>query len=170
MSSEGLAALRALFADRYRSLRVSVGRRLGGASDMAEDALHEAYVRLADKGGLEGVRHPATYLVNTAVHVAIDRLRSESRQLSESEVEDFLSVPDTTPGPAEIVGDRQRVDRMQAALGQLPARQQDILMALRVHGLSRAEVAKRWGISERQVTRELVAAHAHCARILGEEA
>jgi RNA polymerase sigma-70 factor, ECF subfamily len=166
---DGLAALRRVFSERYRMLRVTVARRLGGAGDIADDALHEAYVRLSDKGGLKDVRHPVSYLVNTVVHVAIDRLRSEARTLSETEVESFLEVPDEAPGPAQSAAGRLRLSRLQALMQQLPPRQLDILMALRVHGLPRAELSRRWGISERQVARELAAAQAFCARGLGDE-
>ncbi|MEI2415011.1 sigma-70 family RNA polymerase sigma factor [Orrella sp. JC864] len=169
MSNEGIAALRELFSSRYRALRYSVARRLGGAAEAAEDALHEAYVRLADKGGLQNVRHPVSYLVNTAVHVGIDRMRGESRELSEGEIAHFLDVPDSAPTPPQVAADRQRMALLQDVMQQLPARQLDILLALRVHGTTRADVARRWGISERQVARELLAAHKFCASALNDE-
>ena len=43
MSGAGLANLRRLVAERYEALRRQVARRLGGASDLAGDALHDAY-------------------------------------------------------------------------------------------------------------------------------
>ena len=51
-------------------------------------------------------------------------------------------------------------------LAALPPRQRDILIAIRAHGLSRNDLAKRWGISARQVGRELQAAHEFCAQAL----
>ncbi|SAI59141.1 heme uptake RNA polymerase sigma-70 factor [Bordetella ansorpii] len=166
MSGKGLAQLRDLFAQRYDTLRTRVARRLGNAGDMAGDALHEAYVRLAEKGDLDEVRHPQSYLLNTAVHVAIDRLRGESRVLSESEIEDFLDVPDDTPGPAETAEARGEMQNVFTALEALPPRQRDIFLSARVHEVSREELAKRWGISVRQVGRELQAAHEFCLQAL----
>lgn len=166
MSGKGLAQLRHLFTQRYDTLRLRVARRLGSAGDMAGDALHEAYVRLAEKADLDEVRHPQSYLLNTAVHVAIDQLRGESRVLSEAEVADFLDVPDEAAGPAETAEARGEMDRMFAALAELPPRQRDIFLSARVHGVPRAELAKRWGISLRQVGRELQAAHEFCLQAL----
>ena len=102
MSGQGLATLRRLVAERYDALRRQVARRLGGASDLAGDALHDAYLRLSARDDLDAVRHPQTYLVNTAVHVAIDRIRQDVRLLSESEVGEFFDVEDSVPGPESV--------------------------------------------------------------------
>lgn len=166
MSGKGLAQLRELFAQRYDTLRTRVARRLGSAGDMAGDALHEAYIRLAEKGDLDEVRHPQSYLLNTAVHVAIDRLRGESRMLGESEIADFLDVPDDAAGPAQIAQARGEMQSVFHALETLPPRQRDIFLSARVHEVSREDLAKRWGISVRQVGRELQAAHEFCLHAL----
>ena len=166
MSGAGLAALRRLIAERYDALRNQVSRRLGGASDLAGDALHDAYLRLSARDDLDGVRHPQTYLVNTAVHAAIDRIRQDTRLLNESEVSEFFELEDETPGPAEIAQSRSDMQGMFKALDMLTPRQRDILVAARVDGLSRPELAQRWGISLRLVGRELQTAHEHCLRAM----
>ncbi len=166
MSGQGLATLRRLVAERYDALRRQVSRRLGGASDLAGDALHDAYVRLSARDDLDGVRHPQTYLVNTAVHVAIDRIRQDARLLSESEVSEFFDVEDGSPGPDGVAESRSDMDHMFKALDALTPRQRDILIAARVEGLSRPDLAKRWGISVRLVGRELQTAHEHCVRAM----
>ncbi|MEI2417935.1 hypothetical protein V8Z80_17285 [Orrella sp. JC864] len=48
----GLAELRRYFAERYDQLKHALTRKLGSA-DHASDALHEAYVRLADRNALD---------------------------------------------------------------------------------------------------------------------
>lgn len=166
MSGAGLANLRRLVAERYEALRRQVARRLGGASDLAGDALHDAYLRLSARDDLDEVRHPQTYLVNTAVHVAIDRIRQDVRLLSESEVSEFFDVQDDAPGPAGIAESRSDMDHMFKTLDALTPRQRDILIAARVEGLSRPDLAKRWGISVRLVGRELQTAHEHCVRAM----
>ncbi len=169
MSGSGLTQLRQLFTESYDTLRTRVARRLGTSSELAGDALHDAYVRLVDKGGLDEIQHPQSYLVNTAMHVAIDRMRRDARMLSASEIEDFLDVEDPAPGPAQSAALRQELDGMFELLQALPPRQRDILIAIRAHGLSRGDLAKRWGISERQIGRELQAAHEFCAKVLKEQ-
>ena len=166
MSGAGLAALRRLIAERYDAIKHQVSRRLGGASDLAGDALHDAYLRLSARDDLDAVRHPQSYLVNTAVHVAIDRIRQDVRLLSESEVSEFFDVADTGPGPDVVMQSRSDLAQMFKALDALTPRQRDILLAARVEGLSRPDLAKRWGISVRLVGRELQTAHEHCVRAM----
>lgn len=166
MSSKGLLELRRLFVESYDSLKGRVARRLGSSSELTGDALHDAYVRLADKGGLEDIQHPRSYLVNTALHVAIDGMRRDARLLSASEIEDFIDIEDPAPGPAQSAELRQELDDAFGILDAMSPRQRDILIAIRVHGMSRSDMAKRWGISERQVGRDLQAAHEFCAQAL----
>lgn len=166
---KGLTELRRVLTERYATLRSQVARRLGGPEELAEDALHDAYVRLAGKEGFENVAHPQSYLVSTAVHAAIDRLRGDHRLLSETEVADFFDVADDAAGPDQTAHARHDLARMFAVLDGLPARQRDILVSARVHEVPRAELARRWGISLAMVGRELQAAHRYCARAMDEE-
>ncbi|HEY9274645.1 sigma-70 family RNA polymerase sigma factor [Achromobacter sp.] len=166
MSGAGLAALRRLVIERYEAIKQQVSRRLGGASDLAGDALHDAYMRLSVRDDLDSIRHPQSYLVNTAVHVAIDRIRQDVRLLSESEVSEFFDVADISPGPDDVTRSRSDLAQMFKALEALTPRQRDILLAARLEGLSRSDLAKRWGISVRLVGRELQTAHEHCVRAM----
>ena len=53
-------------------------------------------------------------------------------------------------------------------MGQLPARQREILLGLRLDGLTREELAARHRISLRTVDRELEKAYAFCDQQLRE--
>lgn len=162
MSVKGLAELRRLFTERYDVLKAHLTRRLG-SSELASDALHDAYVRLTDRADLDQVRHPQSYVLNTAVNGAIDRLRSEARLLSSEEIDVLLNFADPTPGPAQQVQAQFDLEYAVQALDALPPRQRDILYSARVEGLTLVELSKRWGISTRMVSRELQAAHEFCA-------
>ena len=111
------------------------------------------------------MRHPQTYLVNTAVHAAIDHIRQDTRLLARARSASSSSWR-TNPGPAEIAQSRSDMAGMFKALDMLTPRQRDILVAARVDGLSRPELAQRWGISLRLVGRELQTAHEHCLRAM----
>lgn len=169
MSGKDLARLRRLFTERYDALRSLVARRIGAPPELAGDALHDAYIRLTDKNGLDGVRHPQSYLVNTAVHAAIDRMRTDTLLLSDAELNEFFDVEDEAAGPAETVHARHDLDRMFKVLDELPPRQRDILIGARLHEVPRVELAKRWGISVRLVGRELQTAHEFCLKAMREE-
>lgn len=163
MTSGGLAELKRLFAERYETLKAQLVRRLGSA-ELASDALHDAYVQLADREGLNEVRHPQAYLLHTAVNAAIDKLRGTQRYLSADEVADLYELADPAPGPPRVAQARFDLGRAANALAALPARQRDILYAARIDGLTLKELAQRWGVSTRLISRELQAAHEFCAR------
>jgi len=158
-----LAELKRLFTERYEVLKAQLIRRLGSA-ELAGEALHDAYVQLADRDGLNEVRHPQAYLLHTAVNAAIDRLRGGQRYLSADEVAELYEMADPAPGPSQTAAARFDLTRAADALAALPARQRDILYAARVDGMTLKELAQRWGISTRLVSRELAAAHEFCAR------
>ena len=163
MSRKGVERLQQLITQGYDALRRQVAYRLGGSSDMASDALHEAYVRLASQDNLDEVRHPHAYLVNTAVNVAIDRIRSDARLLGDDEIEAvFEQARGAQPGLDSDLAARQRLDTAMRALQDMPPRQSALLIAHRVHGEDTESLARRWGISARMVRREIQTAAQTC--------
>jgi len=166
MSGKGLAKLRQLLVERYDTLRSLVAYRLGTSGELAGDALHDAYVRLAGRDDLDSVRHPQTYLVNTAVHVAIDRIRADSRLVSQDEIDELFDLGDAAADPGRGLAGRRRMEQMMQVLAELPARQSELLIEARVHGTPRRELALRWGISEVLVGREIKAAHRYCVKAM----
>ncbi|MEI2417303.1 sigma-70 family RNA polymerase sigma factor [Orrella sp. JC864] len=159
----GLLRLHRLLAERYEALRAQIAHRLGGATDMAEDALHDAYVRLASLKDLDEVKHPRSYLVNTAVNSAIDRIRSEVRLVGEDEIEALFEQGRAVhPAPEREIMGRERAQHVMAAIATLTPRQSALLLAYRVHGEDTDVLARRWGISRGMVRREIRQANAVC--------
>jgi RNA polymerase sigma-70 factor (ECF subfamily) len=66
-------------SERQRALATLI-RLLGGDFDLAEDALQEAFAEAVTRWGTSGVpAHPRAWLVSTARHKGLDRLRRQSR-------------------------------------------------------------------------------------------
>lgn len=162
MKDSGLGRLRKLIVERYDQLKAQVAHRLGSSSDMAGDALHEAYLRLASRDDLDGVQHPQTYLINSAVNATIDRIRSDARLVSEDEIGSLFELVYDGPGPERVAEGRNQMDQVMAALDTLPPRQCSLLIDFRVHGMDTEELAQRWGISRVLVRREIQTAHKAC--------
>jgi RNA polymerase sigma factor (sigma-70 family) len=162
MTQSGWSALQRRLLVRYADLRKQLTRRLGSA-DRADEALQDTWLRLERGGELATVRSPDTYLYTMAINIAWDRMRAEHRRLTTSEVETLLSVPDDAPSPARIIESRRELDIVKTVIAELPTRQQAILLAARVEGLPRSEIAQRFGVSLRFVQRELQQAHDYCA-------
>lgn len=162
MSDIGLGGLRDFMLRRYEDLKRRLTLQLGNA-DLAGDALQDTWVRL--EGGAETsgpVQYPLSYLMRMATNAALDRLRSESRFLNGTEVEQvFESLCDPAPGPAQTAEARSEAQRLAAVIDEMPPRRRRILILIRVDEMPRQEVARRLGVSVSLVDRELRRAHDH---------
>jgi RNA polymerase sigma-70 factor (ECF subfamily) len=162
MTETGWAALQRRLLQRYDAFKTQLTRRLGSA-ELAGDALQDTWLRLQRGGDLAPVRSADTYLLRIAVNLARDSHRAEARRLTTSEVELLLNRADDAPDPAQAAEARSELRALKAILAELPARQRAILLAARLDGLSRRDIAGHYGISQRLVQRELQEAQDYCA-------
>jgi RNA polymerase sigma-70 factor (ECF subfamily) len=141
----------ALLVANYAALHRRLARHLGCA-DAASESLHDAWLRLAGASPGESVQSPVAYIYRVACNAAMDRLRAERPWLLAGDTQDTLEhVADHSPGPELIAEARSDLKAVERAMQGLPNRHQDILVALRVHELTRHEVAVRHGLSLRRV-------------------
>jgi RNA polymerase sigma factor (sigma-70 family) len=161
VTETSLLILRQLFIDGYDELKAKLTQRLGSA-DLAGDAVQDTWLRLHRAERLGHVKSPANYLFRIALNVARDRLISERRYLSSAQVDTMLDLPDESADPASAVDARLELQLVEKLIAELPRRQRDILVAARLDGLSRQEIAERMGISLSLVEKELKQAHEYC--------
>lgn len=154
--------LRAVFVKRYADLTHRLALRLG-SREWAQDAMHDTYVRLATAETTGTIRNPAGYLFRMAVNTALDQRRAEKRRLSKADVDALINIADDAPGPLQVVENQLEVARLGDVISRLPPRRREILLAARLDGVSRREIAERFGISVSMVEQELRAAHEYCA-------
>ncbi len=163
MTESALSLLQRLLVARYGDLKTRLTRRLG-SEDLASEALQDTWLRLQGDRTTVVINHsPEAYLFRTAVNAANDRRRSEVRRLTQAEVASLVTVPDDTPGPDRVLAARRELRDFAVILAELPPRQRAILLAARLEGMQRNEIAARYGISKRMVLRELAAAQNYCA-------
>lgn len=162
MTEAGWVALQDRLLLRYKAFKKRLTHYLGSA-DLAGDALQDTWLRLQRGGELTSVRNPDTYLFSMAINIAIDNRRAENRRLSTAEVDALLEIADDAPDAMRAVESRSELEAIAAIIGELPLRQQAILLAARLDHTPRREIAERFGVSERFVQRELQQAHDYCA-------
>jgi RNA polymerase sigma-70 factor, ECF subfamily len=162
VTDPALVTLRRLFVDGYQELRARLTRRLGSA-DLANDALHDAWLRLARVERVGVVQNPSHYLLRVALNAADDQRRIEQRHLSSVDIENLADVPDDAPTPEQLVLARSAMDAFETILSELSARRRAIFLAARVGNIPRQVIADRLGVSRRLVARELRLAHKHFA-------
>jgi RNA polymerase sigma factor (sigma-70 family) len=162
MTEAGWAALQHRLLMRYTVLKKRLTHYLGSA-DLASDALQDTWLRLERGGELTTVRNLDTYLYTMAVNIAREIRRTENRRLTTSEIETLLEIVDEAPDAARTVEAHAELEVLAAIIEELPTRQQAILLAARLDGMPRRDIAQRFGVSVRFVQRELQEAHDYCA-------
>ena len=153
--------LKALFLERYNDFRNQLKRRLG-SEDLAHDAMQEAFLKVNELPPGMPVQQPAAYLFRMALNAAEDHRRRDSRLLTGVEIGELINVADEASDPARIAQGRSEIEVFRRALRGLPERTQQMLLAARVHELPHAEIARRYGVSERIVSKEIKRALDHC--------
>lgn len=162
------AALRALFLARYGQFRRHLHKRLG-SEDLANDALHETYLRMEAMNVKAAIRFPSAYLFRIALNIAEDQRRSGARLLSVPDVEALYDMADEMADPSRTAEARGEIEALERALDELPRRRRAIVIAARVDETPHREIARRFGVSERTIEKELRAGLEHCCERLGRD-
>jgi len=133
-----------------------IARRTGGGAD-AEDLLHSAYVRLEQYSATNTVANPAAFLVRAAVNIGIDDYRHDRRIYGASRA----PVPDRedlAPRADEIVAAKELLSRVVSGINRLPDRTREIFLMHRIDKLEYSEIARRLGISESAIEKQMAKA------------
>lgn len=162
MKDTGKKSMVGLFLTSYDDFKVRLRRRLG-SEDLANDVLHETYLRVDCMEDVPDIAQPNAYLYRMALNIAADRRQSDARLLTGSEVEELLQVSDEALDPARVVGGQKEILLLLSALYELPARRRKIFIAARLEEAPHLEISQRFGISTRMVEKEIKAALGHCA-------
>ncbi|MFF8392783.1 sigma-70 family RNA polymerase sigma factor [Streptomyces sp. NPDC016172] len=131
----------------HREQLLKVARRRSMSLEDAEDAVHEAMLRAAERPDLDDERLGA-WLTTVTMRLCVDRYRQVNR---EAEVRTSPTL--VAPGPVpvdEVVCDRAEARWLAVRSGDLPARQAEALR-LKSEDLDVGQVAVRMGLSYRTV-------------------
>ncbi|TDF79297.1 sigma-70 family RNA polymerase sigma factor [Pseudomonas sp. H9] len=145
----------------YRELVSFLCARLGNRQ-AAEDVAHDAYTRVLERTGDTDIEHPRAFLYRTALNLVIDGHRRG--QLRQAESLDVLDSDERffSPAPSQDMEQRQRLELIQRALGELSQLCRDCFLLRKLEGLSHQEIAERLGISRSLVEKHIVNAMKHC--------
>lgn len=161
MTETGLLALRQLLLSSYDEFRARLTQRLG-SSELAGDAVQDTWLRLHHTKSIGSVSSPTSYLFRMALNAARDRLMSDRRYLTSVQIDNLFDLADEAADPAHVAEARSELQLVEQLIAELPPRQREILVAARLDGLPRREIAERLGISLSLVEKELKQAHEYC--------
>lgn len=127
------------YAPRVKAYMMRQGADAAAAEELAQETLltvwRKAKLYSAEKGSA------ATWIFTIARNLRIDRLRREIpwQELPAGHDE----APSTDTPPDEMIAERERGDRVRAALAALPGDQHEVVALSYIEGLSHSEIAGR---------------------------
>lgn len=131
-------------------------RRCWPHADDIHDLRQETYIRVFEAARRERPHQPKSFLFTTARHLMADRLR-RGRIVSIEAVGDFesLNVPVDEAGPERRHDARQSLRRLAEAFDRLPDRCREVVWLRKVEELPQKEVARRLGVAEKTVEKQV---------------
>jgi RNA polymerase sigma factor (sigma-70 family) len=149
-----------LFSEHNESLIQFLATRLRSVQE-AREVAQEAYVRLLSLEDSGAVSFLRAFLFKTAANLAVDRIRSRSRQRQALDA-GLCDEWREAPTPDREAATAQEVEIVRRLVGELPPKCRRAFLLHRVHGAEFSEIAKEMGLSERMVRHYVLRAVLYC--------
>jgi RNA polymerase sigma-70 factor, ECF subfamily len=152
------AALAQAFRDEWGRVVATLIRTTGNW-DLAEECAQDAFEQALQRWTRDGIpNRPGAWLTTTARNRAIDRLRREAVGAAKLREVAMLSVPDEPPSDDSGVSD-DRLRLIFTCCHPALAMEAQVALTLRtLAGLTTAEIARAFLVSERTMSKRLVRA------------
>lgn len=136
-------------------------RKRVGCRMLAEDHVHDAFLRIIAARDVASIREPRAYLATIAHGLIVNHRR---RAAIERAYREALAVqPETlAPSPEEQVLILATLIEIDTLLHELPSKVRSAFLMAQLEGLRYAEIGRRLGVSERMVKKYMAQAMLHC--------
>jgi RNA polymerase sigma-70 factor (ECF subfamily) len=166
--SEKTYLFRELFERNKRDLLAYFSRRVG--SDDASDLLQETFVRALRYEAFHKIADPPAFLQRIATNLMLDLTRRRKREQAVIEVgRAAADAPAAEARPEEKIDFERQSRQFEAAMEQLPRRSREVLVLAIHHNLPLDEIARRLGISENSVRKQLRRAILRCRSCVDDD-
>ncbi|HEY4298552.1 MAG TPA: RNA polymerase factor sigma-70 [Paraburkholderia sp.] len=145
-----------------RPMLVDLAHGIVGCASLAEDVVHDIFIKLVDFRDQEAVRQPVAYVSRMVRNASIDAARRQSLQNTYHEDEN-LQMPSPQPSPEAALLVRDTLRHVYRALEQLPPRSRAAFEMVRVREETLQSTARALDVSQSQVHCMLRDADKHCA-------
>jgi len=132
----------------------------------ARDLVQESFSRMLGVGAGQGLAQPAAYLRRIGQNLLRDHAKLAARR-STAMHEPLNEATLFGTDQCRLLETRDLLDRLEAAMLELPQQTREIFMAHRIDGLTYGEIAERTGLTIKQVEKRLVRAMVEIDRALG---
>lgn len=149
-----------LFSEHNEALVKFLCLRLHSVQE-AKEVAQESYVRLLSLDDSGAVSFLRAFLFKTAANLAVDRIRSRSRQrqaMSAGLCDELREAPT----PDFEAAQAEEAEIVRRLLGELPPKCRQAFLLHRIHGEDVARIARKMQLSERMVRHYIARAVLYC--------
>jgi RNA polymerase sigma-70 factor (ECF subfamily) len=149
-----------LFTEHNESLVRFLAARLHSVQE-AKEVAQEAYVRLLSLDDSGAVSFLRAFLFKTAANLAVDRIRSRSRQRQAMSAGLYDELREAMT-PDHEAAQAEEAEIVRRLIGELPPKCRRAFLLHRIHGEEFSQIAKQMELSERMVRHYVLRAVLHC--------
>jgi RNA polymerase sigma factor (sigma-70 family) len=152
------------FASFYRRTLIPLRRYLvrftGGSQAEAQDIAHDAYARVYPAMQDRDIGKPQAFLYTTARHLALDRLKHQTRSPFDPVLPDAYGHTAASPAPSveSVIMAREEWSLLEQAVAGLPPGCRRVFVLRMVDRLSHEEIAQKLGLARSSVEKHLMRA------------
>jgi RNA polymerase sigma-70 factor (ECF subfamily) len=120
-------------------------------AETAADLTQETYLRIAHHPDTDNIENMRAYLFRIANNLALDYLRSQTRQCQRDAGPVTENIICRQPEPDAVLSDRQQLEFLEQIIYDLPPKCRAVFLMSRVEGKSYTEISNELAISPRTV-------------------
>lgn len=155
--------------DATMTLLYKVSYRVVGDEEVAEDLVHDSYIKANEKGLVFPTINDATYwLIRVVKNASLNYVKRKGREkkaLQKVLYEDHRTV---TTGETDMLR-QESIAKAKEALNQLPENLRQVLILREYADMNYKDIGKALGISEGNVKVRVFRAREQLAKLIGED-
>jgi RNA polymerase sigma-70 factor (ECF subfamily) len=150
-----------------RPMLVNLARGFVGCASLAEDVVHDVFIKLVDFPDQDAVRQPVAYVTRMVRNASIDAFRRQSLESTyHADEDDGLHVPSPELSPEAALLVRDTLRHVYNALEQLPPRSRAAFEMVRLREETLQSTARALDVSQTLVHFMVRDAEKHCVDCL----
>lgn len=155
--------------DSTMTLLFKVAFRVVNDQEVAEDLVHDSYIKANEKEMVFPTINDATYwLIRVVKNAALNYVKRKGREQKAYQKVLYEDHRVQTSGETELLRD-ETIEKAKAALAQLPENLREVLILREYADMNYKEIGKTLGITEGNVKVRVFRAREQLSKLIGED-